>query len=183
MGIGNNYAILRQLCPLPYVGYMVHVFLLCLHCSAGCPGRGAAISTWICMCLLRNWTAEGMLAWDWWSSGIMRKAPLFVGPLVHRDLTLWGLACVGWGYCPSFFPPPLFLLSFTVTHQRGGRKWLFIDEHAQELIEEESSSAGYRCLSWAIPQQPVWMLPSDSLLSPADGSFIVLLQLCPHLNV
>lgn len=60
-----------------------------------------------------------------------------------------------------------FSLSFTVTHQREGRKWLFIDKHAQELIEEESQSAGYKCLSWAIPQQPVWMLPSDSLLSPA----------------
>lgn len=166
MGSGNNYAILRQLCPLPCIGHMVHVFPLYLNCSTGCPSHGSAISTWLCMCLLRNWTAEGMLAWDWWSSGIMRKAPLFVGPLVHRDLTLWGLACVGWGYCPSFFPPPFFLLSLTVMHQRGGRKWLFIDEHAQELIEEESQSAGYKCLSWAIPQQPVWMLPSDSLLSP-----------------
>lgn len=143
-----------------YIGHFAHMLLVYLSCSAGCPKRGAVISTWICMCLLRNWTVEGMLAWDWWSSGIMRKAPLFVGPLVHRDLTLWGLACVGWGYCPSFFPPPS-LLSRTVTHQRGGRKWLFIHEHAQELIEEESQSAGYNCLSWAsaIPQQPAWMLP------------------------
>lgn len=125
MGIGNNYVILRQLCPLLCIGHMVHVFPLYLNCSAGCPSQGAAISTWICMCLLRNWTAEGMLAWDWWSSGIMRKAPLFVGPLVHRDLTLWGLACVGWGYCPSFFPPPFF---FAVLHSHAperGKKVAF----------------------------------------------------------
>lgn len=97
----------------------VHVPLLCLNCSAGCPWHGAAISTWICMCLLHNWTAEGKLAWDWWSGGIMRKAPLFVGPLVHRDLTLWGLACVGWGYCPSFFPPPFFAVLHSHAPERG----------------------------------------------------------------
>lgn len=152
------------------IGHMAHMFLSCLNYSAGCPSHGDVISTWICMCLLRNWTAEGMLAWDWRSSGIMRKASLFVGPPRHRDLTLWAWPVLGEGIVLHF--PTSFLLSRAVTHQRGGRKWLFIDEHAQELVEEESQSAGYNCLSWsrAIPQQPAWMLQSDSLPPPAARS-------------
>lgn len=134
-----------------------------------------------------------MLAWDWRSSGIMRKASLFVGPPRHRDLTLWAWPVLGEGIVLHF--PTSFLLSRAVTHQRGGRKWLFIDEHAQELVEEESQSAGYNCLSWsrAIPQQPAWMLQSDSLPPPAarstnlsapwDGRFIVVLQLRSNLKV
>lgn len=99
------------------------MFLSYLNYFAGCPGRGDVISTWICMCLLHNWTAEGMLAWDWWSSGIMRKASLFVGLPGHRGLTLWVWPMLG--ECIVHHFPTSLSFSCTVTHQRGGKKVAF----------------------------------------------------------
>lgn len=123
----QDYAITRRL--LSFLQYVLvhlgHMFLCYLNYFTGCPSRGDVISTWICMCLLHNQSAEGMLAWDWWSSWIMRKASLFVGPPGHRDLTLWVWPALG--YCiVDRFPTSLSLFC-TATHQRGGRKWLFID--------------------------------------------------------
>ncbi len=66
-----------------------------------------------------------MLAWDWWSGWIMRKASLFVGPPGHRDLTLWVWPALG--YCIVCRFPTSLSRSCTATHQRGGRKWLFMD--------------------------------------------------------
>lgn len=82
--------------------------------------------TWLareyaCVCC----AIKGMLAWDWWGSWIMRKDSLFVGPPGHRDLTLCAWPALG--YCIVHRFPTSLSLSCIATHQRRGRKWLFMD--------------------------------------------------------
>lgn len=111
-----------------------------------------------------------MLAWDWWSSWTMKKASLFVGLQGYRGLTLWVWPALGY-YIVHRFPT-----SLAQPRTREGEESVFSLivqlEHAQELSEEESQSAGYNCLSYAEPflsnKQPEWMLQSDSL--PPDPS-------------
>lgn len=84
-----------------------------------------------------------------------------------------------------FFPPPFHSPAQSRTRE-GEESGFSLMDQAQELSEEESQSAVYNCLSWswAIPQQPAWMLQSDSFLPPLawranqsalnDGMFIVM---------
>lgn len=90
------------------------------------------------------------------------------------------LASFGLLYCPSFSHLP-FALLHSHAPERGKKvafHWWVSLEHAQELSEEGSQSAGYNCLSWsgAIPRQPAtcmnateWLITSNTTMKQSGG--------------
>lgn len=112
-----------------------------------------------------------MLAWDRRS----RKASLFVGPAGHRDLPLWVWPVLG--YCIVHRFPTSLSLSCTAMHQKGERKWLFIDGSVRACtgtrwrgVSQLATAAFRGPPPFPGNRHPAWMLPSDSLPPPPPWS-------------